>query len=112
MHTESYVYQNGVLDEGLTFCAPSLPVTRSIKSESFMDNVQFPFKPVNTHTEYEPLRKFSKTGRVPVPLVTEPGADLRSTSHSCTLPSEPLILKRKLPFIFFAKVGPSCTVAR
>ena len=33
----------------LTFCAPSFPLTRSIKSESFIERVQFPFRPVHQH---------------------------------------------------------------
>lgn len=39
--------------------------------------------------------------------MTDPLPFLRSTSHSCTVPSEAVTLKRKLPFTFFTKLGPS-----
>ena len=43
----------------------------------------------------------------PGALVTDPLPFLRSISHSCTVPSEAVTLKRKLPFTFFTKLGPS-----
>ena len=43
----------------------------------------------------------------PGDLVTDPLPFLRSISHSCTVPSEAVTLKRKLPFTFFTKLGPS-----
>lgn len=39
--------------------------------------------------------------------MTDPLPFLRSISHSCTVPSEAVTLKRKLPFTFFTKLGPS-----
>ena len=46
---ETALTSDGRIVRPLTFCAPSLPVTRSIKSVSFMDSVQFPFRPAQQH---------------------------------------------------------------
>lgn len=45
---------------------------------------------------------------LPLPLVTDPFPLFKSISHSCTVPSSAVILKRKLPFIFFTIELPSC----
>ena len=45
---------------------------------------------------------------LPLPLVTDPFPLFKSISHSCTVPSSAVILKRKLPFIFFTIEPPSC----